>query len=57
MANPSDWHGMGFMPLQAQAEALAYIKDWTAEEREYLRVTVSECSLQPMELLMDVNNF
>jgi hypothetical protein len=33
--------GFMFWCVQAQSEALAYIKDWTADEREYLRVEVS----------------
>ncbi|KAF5825417.1 hypothetical protein DUNSADRAFT_10294, partial [Dunaliella salina] len=39
-ALPALWVGLLY-ESQAQAEALAYIQDWTAEEREYLRVTVS----------------
>ena len=38
-ALPALWVGLIYEP-QAQAQALALVSDWTAEEREYLRVEV-----------------
>ena len=38
-ALPALWVGLIYEP-EAQAQALALISDWTAEEREYLRVEV-----------------
>ena len=40
-ALPALWVGLIYEP-EAQAQALDLISDWTAEEREYLRVEVRE---------------
>jgi glutamate--cysteine ligase len=44
-ALPALWVGLIYEP-RAQAEALSLISDWTAEEREYLRVEVPRLGLR-----------